>query len=117
MTTTAPTSSAATPTVGTPSATLQGLGSLADNFITFLTLLTTQLKNQDPTAPLDSNQFTQQLVQMTGVEPLYLVAWATGRQPFLCLPLCSSNPGNALGDAQACCSRWSTTPPMASPPP
>ena len=49
-------------------ATAQGLGSLADNFNTFLTLLTTQLKNQDPTSPLDSNQFTQQLVQMTGVE-------------------------------------------------
>jgi flagellar basal-body rod modification protein FlgD len=65
MTVTAPTT---TPAVGTPSATLQGLGSLADNFNTFLTLLTTQLKNQDPTAPLDSNQFTQQLVQMTGVE-------------------------------------------------
>lgn len=26
------------------------------------------MQNQDPTAPLDSNQFTQQLVQMTGVE-------------------------------------------------
>jgi flagellar basal-body rod modification protein FlgD len=63
---TAPTTS--TPSAGTPDATLQGLGSLADNFNTFLTLLTTQLKNQDPTAPLDSNQFTQQLVQMTGVE-------------------------------------------------
>ena len=59
---------ATTPAAGTPNATLQGLGSLADNFNTFLTLLTTQLKNQDPTAPLDSNQFTQQLVQMTGVE-------------------------------------------------
>jgi flagellar basal-body rod modification protein FlgD len=68
MTVTAPTPIAAIPTVGTPSATLKGLGSLADNFNTFLTLLTTQLKNQDPTAPLDSNQFTQQLVQMTGVE-------------------------------------------------
>ena len=66
--TTAAAAAATTPTVGTPSATLQGLGSLADNFNTFLTLLTTQLKNQDPTAPLDSNQFTQQLVQMTGVE-------------------------------------------------
>ncbi|MEO8113104.1 MAG: flagellar hook assembly protein FlgD, partial [Phenylobacterium sp.] len=38
------------------------------NFDTFLNLLTTQLKNQDPTSPLDSNQFTQQLTQMTGVE-------------------------------------------------
>jgi len=52
----------------TSSATLQGLGSLTENFNTFLTLLTTQLKNQDPTAPLDSNQFTQQLVQLTGVQ-------------------------------------------------
>lgn len=41
---------------------------LAENFETFLSLLTTQLKNQDPLAPMDGNQFTQQLVQMTGVE-------------------------------------------------
>jgi flagellar basal-body rod modification protein FlgD len=34
----------------------------------FLTLLTTQMKNQDPTSPMDSNQFMSQLVQMTGVE-------------------------------------------------
>jgi flagellar hook assembly protein FlgD len=45
-----------------------GLASLADNFQSFLTLLTTQLKNQDPTSPLDTNQFTQQITQMTGVE-------------------------------------------------
>jgi flagellar basal-body rod modification protein FlgD len=41
---------------------------LAESFDTFLSLLTTQLKNQDPLSPLDSNQFTQQIVQMTGVE-------------------------------------------------
>lgn len=41
---------------------------LAENFETFLALLTTQLKNQDPLSPMDGNQFTQQLVQMTGVE-------------------------------------------------
>src|SRR5882724_5319334 len=41
---------------------------LAKNFDTFLTLLTTQLKNQNPLEPLDSNQFTQQLVQFAGVE-------------------------------------------------
>ena len=45
-----------------------GKARLATSFDTFMKLLTTQLKNQDPTAPLDSNQFTQQLVQMTGVE-------------------------------------------------
>src|SRR5437763_1834083 len=41
---------------------------LAGNFNTFLTLLTTQLKNQNPLDPLDTNQFTQQLVQFAGVE-------------------------------------------------
>lgn len=41
---------------------------LASNFTTFLTLLTTQLKNQSPLDPLDTNQFTQQLVQFAGVE-------------------------------------------------
>ena len=41
---------------------------LAGNFQTFLTLLTTQLQNQDPMSPLDTNQFTQQLVQFASVE-------------------------------------------------
>ncbi|WP_417308387.1 flagellar hook assembly protein FlgD [Devosia sp.] len=42
--------------------------SIAQNFDTFLSLLTTQLKHQNPLDPLDTNQFTQQLVQFTGVE-------------------------------------------------
>ncbi len=42
--------------------------SLANNFDDFLTLLTTQLQNQDPLQPLDSNDFTQQLVSFSGVE-------------------------------------------------
>ena len=41
---------------------------LSGNFDTFLQLLTTQLKNQNPLDPLDTNQFTQQLVQFSGVE-------------------------------------------------
>jgi flagellar basal-body rod modification protein FlgD len=41
---------------------------IADNFDTFLSILTTQLKNQNPLDPLDTNQFTQQLVQFSGVE-------------------------------------------------
>ena len=45
-----------------------GQTQLASANQTFLKLLTTQLQNQDPTAPLDSNQFTQQLVQLTGVQ-------------------------------------------------
>jgi len=45
-----------------------GSNSLTNNFQTFLTLLTTQLKNQNPLDPLDTNQFTQQLVQFAQVE-------------------------------------------------
>lgn len=41
---------------------------LANSEETFMKLLTTQLRNQDPLSPLDSTQFTQQLVQMTSVE-------------------------------------------------
>ena len=42
--------------------------SIAGNFQTFLSLLTTQLQNQNPLSPLDTNQFTQQLVEFAGVE-------------------------------------------------
>jgi len=41
---------------------------IANNFDQFLTLLTTQLKNQSPLDPMDTNQFTAQLVQFAGVE-------------------------------------------------
>lgn len=41
---------------------------LANDFDNFLQLLTVQLQYQDPLAPMDSNQFTQQLVSFTGVE-------------------------------------------------
>ena len=49
-------------------ATLMDKTEIASNFTTFLKLLTTQLQNQDPLSPMDSNQFTQQLVQFAGVE-------------------------------------------------
>jgi len=41
---------------------------IAGNFNSFLQLLTTQLQNQNPLDPLDTNQFTQQLVQFASVE-------------------------------------------------
>lgn len=46
----------------------QSAATLAKDFDNFLHLLTTQLQYQDPLAPMDSNQFTQQLVAFTGVE-------------------------------------------------
>lgn len=61
------TPSAAT-TAASQSAADTSRKTLAGNFDTFLTLLTTQLKNQDPMQPMDANQFTQQLVQFSGVE-------------------------------------------------
>jgi len=45
-----------------------GSQELAGNFDEFLQLLTTQLQNQDPLDPLDTNQFTQQLVEFASVE-------------------------------------------------
>src|SRR2546421_564140 len=44
------------------------LNSLSANFGDFLKLLMTQLRNQDPTSPLDTNQFTTELVQFASVE-------------------------------------------------
>jgi flagellar basal-body rod modification protein FlgD len=44
------------------------MAQLSGNFNTFLTLLTSQLKNQDPTSPMDSSAFTQQLVMYSQVE-------------------------------------------------
>lgn len=55
-------------TAATASAATTSRASIANNFDTFLLLLTTQLKNQNPLDPLDTNQFTQQLVQFAGVE-------------------------------------------------
>ena len=43
-------------------------GGVADNFDMFLKILTTQLRNQNPLDPLDTHQFTQQLVQFSSVE-------------------------------------------------
>jgi len=53
---------------GTSSDIASGASSLSTSYQSFLTLLTTQLKNQDPSSPEDPNQFTTELVQMTGVQ-------------------------------------------------
>src|SRR5690606_20887852 len=65
-----PTSGVATNTGTTSTGTTSSnkTASIADNFQTFLTRLTTQLQNQNPLDPLDTNQFTQQLVQFAQVE-------------------------------------------------
>ncbi len=62
---TAATSSAAATTSPTSNTALD---SLSGNLNSFLTLLMTQIQNQDPTAPMDTNTFTSQLVQYSSVE-------------------------------------------------
>ena len=44
------------------------LASIAGNFNSFLTMLTTQLQNQDPSSPMDSSQFTSELATFAGVQ-------------------------------------------------
>lgn len=48
--------------------TLSGGTRLAEDFDTFLRLLTTQLQNQNPLEPLKTQEFTNQLVQFASVE-------------------------------------------------
>src|SRR2546421_11292999 len=62
------TGTAPSPGSGVASTPVASKAVLAGNFDTFLKLLTTQLKNQNPLDPLDTNQFTQQLVSFAQVE-------------------------------------------------
>lgn len=67
----APAAAATSPSVPqTEAAKLGGtaLTSLSSNFNNFLRMLMTQLQNQDPTSPMDTNEFTRELVQFSAVE-------------------------------------------------
>jgi len=50
------------------SRTVAAENQLADDFSDFLNLLTIQLQNQDPLEPMDTNEFTNQIVAFTQVE-------------------------------------------------
>jgi flagellar basal-body rod modification protein FlgD len=67
-TTTVPTSSTSNGTSSAAAANALANTQIAGNFQSFLQLLTTQLQNQNPLSPLDTNQFTQQLVEFAGVQ-------------------------------------------------
>lgn len=60
--------SSVTQSASTSQKTASSAATLSENFDTFLTLLTTQLQNQDPLEPMDSSEFTNQLVQYSNVE-------------------------------------------------
>jgi flagellar basal-body rod modification protein FlgD len=67
---TTPASSSSTSGAAASAAAANSLANqqIAGNFQSFLQLLTTQLQNQNPLDPLDTNQFTQQLVEFAGVQ-------------------------------------------------
>jgi flagellar basal-body rod modification protein FlgD len=69
-TTTPSTGSTASPSSSTAAGASGSVAAqqIAGNFDTFLQLLTTQLQNQDPLDPMDTDQFTQQLVEFASVE-------------------------------------------------
>jgi flagellar basal-body rod modification protein FlgD len=68
MTTVPPAGTTPATPAATSDPTANAANELSGNFDTFLTLLTTQLQNQDPLSPMDSTQFTQQLVEFSQVE-------------------------------------------------
>ena len=62
------TTSAAAGTAAASTAAPNSLATLSSNFGNFLNLLMTQLKNQDPSSPMDANSFTTELVEFSSVE-------------------------------------------------
>ncbi len=62
------TAKATKPVAGLKDTTAADGGALASDFQTFLTLLTTQLKNQDPLKPMESTEFVAQLASFSSVE-------------------------------------------------
>lgn len=65
---------------------------LTDDYEKFLIMLTTQLQNQDPTEPFDTNQMTSQLAQLSAVEQQI----ATNKNMEQLLSLLSSTQTNSV---------------------
>jgi flagellar basal-body rod modification protein FlgD len=64
----APTSTKATTTTNSTTADSSVAGDALANEQTFLQLLVSQLKNQDPSSPMDGTQFVTQLAQFSQLE-------------------------------------------------
>jgi len=55
---------------GTAATSSKSTSALGRNFNSFVNILAAQIRNQDPLAPMDTHQFTNQLVQFTQVEEM-----------------------------------------------
>jgi flagellar basal-body rod modification protein FlgD len=62
------TSNATSSNGASSNSTSSATAAVQQQYNTFLKILTTELQNQDPTSPLDTNQFTSQLVQFSQLE-------------------------------------------------
>ena len=56
------------PAIGATAQAATSLAGLTTDYTMFLKLLTTQMQNQDPLDPMDTSEYTQQLVQFSQVE-------------------------------------------------
>jgi flagellar basal-body rod modification protein FlgD len=54
-------------TVSSAATSGNAISALSGNFQTFLTLLMTQLKNQDPTKPVDNTEYVAQMAQFSAL--------------------------------------------------
>ena len=63
-----PTTTTGTTGTGSPPTSTLAASGLSEDFDTFLQLLTAQIRNQDPLAPLDSTQFVEQLATFSSLE-------------------------------------------------
>ncbi|WP_412057584.1 flagellar hook assembly protein FlgD [Bartonella sp. DGB2] len=79
------------PGEGTSRVDNPGGGKVQADFNTFVKLLTAQLKNQDPTKPMDSTQFVSQLASFSAVEQ------AMKTNEWLSMLLASNQVANAGG--------------------
>ena len=91
----------ATPKDSSGSATSGSSGSASDNSdITsqdFLTLLVSELQNQDPTQPTDPNQYITQLAQVNSLEQLISINQGIGTLDGAVSPSSSSGSGSGSG--------------------
>jgi flagellar basal-body rod modification protein FlgD len=67
---------ATTPTTTTSSSSAAGSSDITSN--DFLTLLVSELKNQDPTQPTDPNQYITQLAQVNSLQQLISINQGIG---------------------------------------
>lgn len=81
--------------ITTPTTPSSGVGTTASQGISsndFLTLLVTEMKNQDPTQPTDPNAYIQQLVGVNSLQQLISINQALTTAPTTATPPTTTTP-------------------------